>query len=110
MLDHTTNPNLRKTLRDLLLRVLSAIGNIIFRADDHRARERGWQIIPRHRGLSRTYRDPRFDHLVACPACKGRGCNPDRTTCPDCRGSGRLVLSQGNTARSGRVQQESGRS
>ena len=73
MLDHTTDPNLRKTLRDLLLRVLSAIGNMIFRADDRRAREQGWQITPRQGGLSRTYRDPRFDSLVSCPACDGRG-------------------------------------
>lgn len=110
MLDHTTNPNLRKTLRDLLLRVLSAIGTMIFREDDHRARQRGWQITPGHRGLSRTYRDPRFDHLVSCSSCNGRGCNPDRTICSDCRGSGRLFLSRSNTTQPGRGQQESGRS
>lgn len=109
MLDHTTNPNLRKTLRDLLFRLLSAIGNMIFRADDHRARERGWQIIPRYGGLSRTYRDPRFDYLVACSACSGRGCNPDRITCFDCLGSGRLILYRSNATQPGRGQQESGR-
>lgn len=109
MLDHTTNPNLRKTLRDLLLRVLSAIGNKIFRADDHRARERSWQIVPRHGGLSRTYRDPRFDYLIPCPACNGRGYDPNRTSCSDCRGSGRLVLDPAMTTKAGQGQQERGR-
>jgi len=47
MKDHTTNPVVRKTLRDLLLRGLSAIGSKIFQADDCRARDRGWQISPR---------------------------------------------------------------
>ena len=108
MLDHTTNPNLRKTLRDLLIRVLSAIGSRIFWADDHRARERGWQITPRYSGLSRTYRDPRFNHLIPCPACNGRGYNSDRATCSDCRGSGRLVLDRAQTTQPGRVQQEAG--
>jgi hypothetical protein len=73
MLEHTTNPNVRKTHSDLLVRVLSAIGGTIFRAPDSRAREHGWQIIPRHGGLSRTYRDPRFDRsVVTQPAQRGR--------------------------------------
>jgi hypothetical protein len=92
MLDHTTNPNLRKTLRDLLLRAFRAIGSKIFRTDDRRARQRGWQIIPHHGGLSRTYRDPRFDNLSLCPICRGGGDNLCRTTCPGCCGSDSLVL------------------
>lgn len=92
MLDHTTNPNLRKTLRDLLLRVLSAIGNMIFRADDHRARERSWQVLPRHGGLSRAYRDPRFDYLIRCAACSSRGRDLTGLTCPTCDGAGRISL------------------
>ena len=110
MLDHTTNPILRKTPRSLLFRALSVLGSKIFRTDDHRARERGWEIISRHGGLSRTYRDPRFDRIIPCSACNGRGYNPDRITCPDCCGSGRLVLDRAKTTRSGRVQQESGQS
>ncbi len=105
MLDHTTNPNLRKTPRDLLLRMLSAIGSKVFRTDDCRARERGWQVIPRHGGLSRTYRDPCFDYLTPCPACNGRGYNPDRTACSGCRGSGRLVLDRTDTTQPRRGQQ-----
>jgi hypothetical protein len=92
MKDHTTDPVVRKTLRDLLQRGLSAIGSKIFRTDDCRARDRGWQIIPRRSGLSRRYRDPRFDCLISCTACTGRGCNPDGATCSDCHGTGRLVL------------------
>jgi RecJ-like exonuclease len=109
MLDHTTNPNLRKTLRDLPLRLISAIGSKIFRTDDCRARERGWQVIKRNGGLSRTYRDPRFDYLTPCPACGGRGYNPDRATCPSCDGSGRLVLDRANTSQPRREQQVRGR-
>src|SRR4030081_3579219 len=63
MLDHTTNPNLRKTPRDLLLRVLNAIGSKILQIDDRRPRYHGWQITPHRGGLGRTYRDPRFDPL-----------------------------------------------
>jgi len=92
MKDHTTNPHVRKTLSDLLLRTLSAIGSKIFEEDDRRARERGWQILPRHSGLSRTYRDPRFDYLTACAACNGRGHRPHGTACSDCDGTGRIVL------------------
>jgi hypothetical protein len=108
MLDHTTNPNPRKTPRDLLLRALSSIGGKIFRTDDCHARDRGWQIIPRHGGLSRTYRDPRFDYLIPCPACNGRGYNPDRTTCFGCRGSGRLVLDRAGTTQPRRPRREWG--
>jgi hypothetical protein len=38
-----------------------AIGARLFAANDAEARWRGWQIIERHGGLSRRYRDPRFD-------------------------------------------------
>jgi hypothetical protein len=81
-----------RTLRDLLLRGISVIGGKIFLADDCRARKQGWQIIPRHGGFSRTYRDPRFDLLAACTKCNGRGQNPHGITCPDCHGIGRVFL------------------
>ena len=104
MLDHTTNPDLRKTPRGLLLCVLGAISKKIFRADDSCARDQGWQIIPRHGGLSRTYRDPRFDHLVACTACNGHGCYPSGVTCSGCNGTGRIVLDPADVSRPGRGQ------
>jgi hypothetical protein len=108
MLDHTTYPNVRKTPRDLLLRVLNAVGSKIFRADDRHAREHGWQISPRHGGLSRTYRDPRFDSLTLCGTCNGHGLNSDRTSCRGCGGSGRLVLDRADHTSQSRRQQERG--
>lgn len=56
MKDHTTNPYVCKTLSDLLLCRLSATGSKIFRQDGSRVRDQGWQVIPRHGGLSRRYR------------------------------------------------------
>lgn len=104
MKDPTTNPVIRKTPRDLLLRGLSAIGSKIFRADDCRAHDHGWQITPRHGGLSRSYRDPRFDYLVACTACNGHGSNPSGVTCSGCNGTGRIVLDPADVSRPGRGQ------
>jgi len=104
MKDHTTNPDNRKTLRDLLLRALSAIGSKIFEEDDRRARDRGWEILPRHSGLSRNYRDPRFDYLTACAACNGRGRQPDGTACSDCDRTGRIVLNPTAVSQPGRGQ------
>lgn len=108
MLDHTTNPNLRKTLRDLLFRVLSAISGKIFQTDDCHARDHGWQVISRHGGLSRTYRDPRFNSLISCSACNGRGRTPDHTACSACQGTGRTVLGWGDTTRAGQRHQVRG--
>jgi hypothetical protein len=104
MKDHTTNPDIHATVRDLLLRVLSALGGKIFREDDRRARDHGWQIIPRHGGLSRGYRDPRFDRLTACTVCNGRGCNSDGVACSDCRGTGRIILDPAAVSRPGQGQ------
>jgi hypothetical protein len=56
MKGHTTDPYVRKTLSDLLLCRLSATGSKIFREDDSRVRDRGWQVIPRHGFPSRRYR------------------------------------------------------
>jgi hypothetical protein len=104
MKDLTINPAVRKTLRDLLLYALNAIGSATFRTEDCRAREQGWQIIPRHGGLSRCYRDPRFDFLIACTPCDGHGCDLRGATCSDCRGTGRIVLDPAAVSRPGRGQ------
>jgi hypothetical protein len=92
MKDHTTNPVVRKTPVDVLIRWLSAFGNKIFEADDRRARDRDWEITPSHGGLSRSYRDPRFNYLRRCRACNGFGCSPDGVTCASCHGAGRVIL------------------
>lgn len=104
MKDHTTNPDVRKTLHYLLLRMLNALGRSIFREDDRQARDHGWQIIPRHGGLSRSYRDPRFNRLIACTTCNGRGYDPHRVACSDCDGTGRIILDSAAVSRAGRRQ------
>jgi hypothetical protein len=81
-----------KGLRGLLQRGTSAIGRKIFRSSDCQAHQRGWQIIPRHGGFSRTYRDPRFGYLAACMTCNGRGRNPHGINCTDCQGTGRVSI------------------
>jgi hypothetical protein len=72
------------------------IGDRVFAANDEEARWHGWEIIPRHAGLSRRYRDPRFDTLIECPECLGSGTSTRngavRTPCPACAATGRLRL------------------
>jgi hypothetical protein len=94
-----------KSLWRLLQRGTCMVGRGIFRSSDYQARQHGWQIVARHGGLSRTYRDPRFDDLAACTTCSGHGRNLGRVTCPDCRGSGRVSLAPGviSTQRRGRT-------
>jgi hypothetical protein len=42
---------------------IRAAGDRLFCADDERAREHGWEVRSGRFGLSRNYRDPRFDRL-----------------------------------------------
>jgi hypothetical protein len=44
---------------------LQRLGDHLFRAGDARARGYGWEVTSRRRGLSRSYRDPRFDLLAS---------------------------------------------
>jgi hypothetical protein len=104
MKDLTTESVVRKTPSDLAIRALRALGNKIFRTDDCRARDRGWQVIPCHGGVGRTYRDKRFDDLAPCAACSGRGCTRYGVTCAECDGTGRLVLDSAVTSRQRREQ------
>jgi hypothetical protein len=66
------------------------LGERLFTIQDAQARLHGWQIAPIKGGLGRRYRDPRFDPLARCPACKGSGRQQD-TPCHACSGSGRVV-------------------
>jgi molecular chaperone DnaJ len=47
-----------------------------------------------YRGTEKTVTVPRYEH---CPVCGGSGAKPgtSRTSCPDCRGSGKRVVSSG---------------
>ena len=42
---------------------LRAITNRLFQGPDERARQYGWTVEVKHGGMSRRYRDPRFDSL-----------------------------------------------
>jgi len=84
----------KKILRSAALRHagLRNLGAWYFRADDVFAARHGWQVLVRHGGLSRTYRDPRFDQLRQCPYCCGAGVLEDDQPCPRCEGTGRIEL------------------
>jgi hypothetical protein len=82
--------------------LIRAAGDRLFQAGDARARQSGWQITARHGGLARTYRDPRFDRFRSCPACRGTGTGPAEKPCDDCRGIGRITISQPTPADRGR--------
>ena len=73
-----------------LSKVIEAVGDRLFRSDDQRAIERNWQITKRHGGLSRSYRDPRFDTLYACLQCGSSG-RTSREPCAECHGTGRVT-------------------
>src|SRR5690242_2838960 len=81
------------TVTGRLTLLIRAAGDRLFKAEDERAREYGWQITARHGGLARTYRDPRFDRFRSCPACRGAGTDPaEEEPCDGCGGTGRITV------------------
>jgi hypothetical protein len=79
----------RQTPLALLLRYA---GELLFARPDAAARRAGLTVTPGARGLSRTYRDPRLDQLVRCPACAGVDCETYwLPPCQACRGTGRVL-------------------
>ncbi len=68
-------------------------GSVLFAGSDRRALIHGWEIIQRGRGLSRTYRDPRFHQLSRCYQCGGTGVSRHSAlrSCFICWGTGRLT-------------------
>jgi hypothetical protein len=88
-----------------LARCVKAAGDSLFRENDALARRHGWHIEAGRTGLSRAYRDPRFDCLASCPQCHGRGSCPTGESCPGCLGTGRIELGTSGTELSpGRVE------
>jgi hypothetical protein len=71
---------------------LRAAGERLHAAPDGHARANGWQVTVRQGGLGRGYRDPRFDMLVSCSDCHGRGAGGQGEPCRRCSGTGRLSL------------------
>jgi hypothetical protein len=82
--------SVRRRLIARLGRFLETVGARLFRADDRTAVEHGWQITASRGGLSRLYRDPRFDTIRACPKCSGDGVT-DSEPCVPCDGTGRVI-------------------
>jgi hypothetical protein len=54
-------------------RLRRRLADDLFLAEDLRAHARGWTVEPINSGTGRRYRDPRFDFLHECPACRGAG-------------------------------------
>lgn len=69
-------------------------GDRQFSEDDTWARQHGWLIEARRGGLSRSYRDPRFDNLSRCRECHGSGTDESDRPCRRCSGTGRVRLEQ----------------
>lgn len=92
---------LPRHLTSFLARRTRALGNWLFFEGDAQALRHGWQIQTRHAGLSRTYRDPRFDQLTQCPDCHGRGSGASGHRCQRCSATGRINLKQNRGARQG---------
>jgi hypothetical protein len=84
---------------NVLRKLAERIGARLFAADDSSAAGHGWQVL-NGGGLSRRYRDPRFDSLRACGRCAGRGTLAERP-CATCTGTGRITLHQGDTGPGG---------
>jgi len=74
-----------------VISLLRRIGAAVFRKDDDFARQQGWEITEGRFGLSRSYRDPRFNELASCPVCGGTG-SAGKTRCARCSGTGRVRL------------------
>jgi hypothetical protein len=91
LLDVRSRPAL---LAGWLAGLLTRAGDLVFAADDREALWRGWDIQRRQAGLSRRYRDPRFDSLIRCPHCRGIGTTAARSLCAHCSGSGRICVHQ----------------
>jgi hypothetical protein len=86
----TSENNPRGPTAGWLARFIQAAGGRLFAKHDQEAAEHGWQITRRQRGLGRSYRDPRFGTLIACPHCDGSGA-AGREPCGPCGGTGRTT-------------------
>ena len=83
--------------------LIRRIGDRLFQAEDARAGQHGWQITARHGGLTRIYRDPRFDRFRPCVVCNSTGIGLDNQACSCCGGTGRITLVQPPPADRGRA-------
>jgi hypothetical protein len=70
------------------------VGERLFAEPDADARSRGWEVSPRWGGLSRTYRDPRFNLRIPCSQCGGAVAIFPGGICTECEARARLLLDQ----------------
>jgi DnaJ-class molecular chaperone len=89
--------NIARVIGRLTL-LIKAAGDRLFRAEDERARQYGWQTTVHCGGLGRSYRDPRFSRFRSCPACRGTGIDPAEEPCDQCGGTGRITVSPSTLA------------
>jgi DnaJ-class molecular chaperone len=90
---HTDRCKFYCKVSDLLCKLkssTSALAERAFAASDVDERRYGWQVTCTHGGFGRTYRDPRFDTLLACPRCSGEGFT-DGEPCQPCGNTGRVI-------------------
>jgi hypothetical protein len=79
-----------QALLSWLAAIPGRLGGRLFATNDDEARWHGWVITKTRGGLARSYRDPRFDALAGCPACRGSGAVAE-LACTPCLGTGRLT-------------------
>jgi hypothetical protein len=88
----STSPSTRvRGCSRALAALVQGIASRLFRDSDAHARRYGWQVKIGHGGLSRTYRDPRFDLLQTCLTCLGTGAIRQEQECGRCSGTGRIT-------------------
>ena len=83
--------NTAARLTDWIARCLALVGDLVFASKDQEAAWHAWDVERRYAGLSRIYRDPRFDALVSCPRCHSISTVADGTVCQQCSATDRLV-------------------
>lgn len=80
------NPTWLGRVAERIRRLCSALDDAIFEQSDLDANARGWEAR-RDRPFTRTYRDPRWDSIAACPNCQGEG-TFGAHPCGECDGRG----------------------
>ncbi|MGH3980751.1 MAG: hypothetical protein ACRDRZ_17420 [Pseudonocardiaceae bacterium] len=78
-----------------LRQLINRLEDRLFAAEDARGRRRGWQVTHGPRGFGRHYRDPRWDLITTCEACRGRDAD-ESGPCEVCQGRGTVRLDKAN--------------
>ena len=87
-------------------RLCSALDHAIFERPDLDAYVRGWEVR-RDRPFTRTYRDPRWNSVAACPTCDGVGMRGAHR-CGECDGLGTVRTNKTGSAEPTRATRRGG--